>query len=374
MAAGKPLDKDKVMVGQLVQDMNANVGTIRWIGKLEKIDKPPNNDTGTYCAVEFQEPTEALHRFDGTWHGKKLCDAKPGSVELLKPKQLTLERNRVALAEFRKAMGTALSPPLPDRELIKFLIARKFEIPKSVEMLTNHQKWLAETKVDPNEFFPPELMEWYPCGFGEGRDRDGNLLYYERPGNGGISSPKAVCQAIPIPVLAKWHATMMLKGRLLMREKNCKRITSIIDIKNLGETSGSMDFAKAIAKIDQDNFPEHLGKMYIVNAPTLFSALWRIIRVFLDERTKDKITVLKGEYEETLERQVERKWWPPHLGGENNSWMSLGGRVGGTDPALKHDAGKFAVEKLTDEELAEAEKPTPKEKEADPDKSFADAE
>jgi len=36
------------------------------------------------------------------------------------------------------------------------------------------------------------------------------------------------------------------------------------------------------SKVAQDNYPEILGRMFIVNAPMLFSAIWTVIKVFLD--------------------------------------------------------------------------------------------
>jgi len=364
---GKPLEKDTIMVGQLVQDMHANVGTVRWCGKMEKAQKPPNGDTGFYCAVEFEEPTQALHRGNGTWEGTEYCKCRDGTVEFLKPKMLVLERNRAALAEFRKVVPNIM-PPLPDRELLKFLIARKYEIPKSAEMLENHLKWLAEFKPNKDEYFPPELCDWYPCGFGDGRDRDGNLLYFERPGNGGVMSPKAVCEKLSVGVLARWHAASMMTGRDMMRRHNAKRITMVVDLKDMGDTGSlTLDFAKAVAKIDQDNFPEHLARLYLINASTMFSALWRIIRVFVDDRTKDKIRVLKGDFAEEVEKQIDKQYWPKFLGGENDSWLAKNGRVGSEDPSKAAAGGPaLNIDPVTKEELAEAEKPTPRETAASP--------
>ncbi len=50
----------------------------------------------------------------------------------------------------------------------------------------------------------------------------------------------------------------------------------------------------AVAKIDQDIFPEHLGTMVIINAPVLFRSLWVCIKPFLDERTLVKIKASPG--------------------------------------------------------------------------------
>lgn len=41
----------------------------------------------------------------------------------------------------------------------------------------------------------------------------------------------------------------------------------------------------------QANYPEYLGHMFIINAPLVFSAMWRLIKPWLEERTHKKIQV-----------------------------------------------------------------------------------
>lgn len=41
--------------------------------------------------------------------------------------------------------------------------------------------------------------------------------------------------------------------------------------------------------IMQDNYPETLGNMYIINAPFIFTAAWAIVKNFVDEKTQKKI-------------------------------------------------------------------------------------
>lgn len=46
-----------------------------------------------------------------------------------------------------------------------------------------------------------------------------------------------------------------------------------------------------IAKADQDNYPEMLGHICIINAPTVFKLIWSFAKSFLDVRTQGKIEV-----------------------------------------------------------------------------------
>ena len=44
--------------------------------------------------------------------------------------------------------------------------------------------------------------------------------------------------------------------------------------------------------------------MFIVNAPLLFSGVWAIVKPWLDEKTKGKITILSSQYETQLAEYV----------------------------------------------------------------------
>ena len=46
-----------------------------------------------------------------------------------------------------------------------------------------------------------------------------------------------------------------------------------------------------ITAIDQNNYPEMMGKTLIINAPGMFKVVWSIVKRFLDPRTLSKIDV-----------------------------------------------------------------------------------
>jgi hypothetical protein len=45
----------------------------------------------------------------------------------------------------------------------------------------------------------------------------------------------------------------------------------------------------------QQYYPEHLGQMFIVNAPMVFKAIWAVVRPWLEARTQTKIQVVSNE-------------------------------------------------------------------------------
>jgi hypothetical protein len=54
----------------------------------------------------------------------------------------------------------------------------------------------------------------------------------------------------------------------------------------------------------QDNYPEILGNMFIINAPFLFTGIWAIVKVWIDDKTKEKIKILGSSYKKELLQYV----------------------------------------------------------------------
>ena len=63
-----------------------------------------------------------------------------------------------------------------------------------------------------------------------------------------------------------------------------------------------MAIVKEQAAIDSICFPETMCKMLIVNAPSYFSASWRVIKGWLDARTAAKIEVISNKH--TMEKRL----------------------------------------------------------------------
>ena len=40
----------------------------------------------------------------------------------------------------------------------------------------------------------------------------------------------------------------------------------------------------------QDCYPERLGKLFLLHAPRIFMAVWKIIYPFIDDNTKTKVS------------------------------------------------------------------------------------
>ena len=59
-----------------------------------------------------------------------------------------------------------------------------------------------------------------------------------------------------------------------------------------------------------------MGKIYIINAPNLFSQMvWPIIKPWMDPVSASKVQILGSEYEEALLKQIPKENLPVEFGG-----------------------------------------------------------
>lgn len=78
-------------------------------------------------------------------------------------------------------------------------------------------------------------------------------------------------------------------GRLCERQsKNLQNtietISGLIDVKDMQLSQITRDFlnlTKMLAEVDQKQYPETLGRMFIINVPSVFPFVWRMVKVML---------------------------------------------------------------------------------------------
>jgi len=110
------------------------------------------------------------------------------------------------------------------------------------------------------------------------------------------------------------------------------------------------------------NYPEMVGKLYIVNAPAIFSIAWAAILPFANEAVQSKISISRGPNLEELREAVGAAGLPTDLGGDVEAAAgdapahpAEGGRPdaaeeGGAWTELLVEAGKTAQHVVTVDE------------------------
>ena len=102
------------------------------------------------------------------------------------------------------------------------------------------------------------------------------------------------------------------------------------------------DYISAAASIGQLRYPDTMGKFFIINASWAFSAIWAMIRPWLDEVTASKVEIVGGGYKEVLLKQIPKENLPKEFGGE----CECVGRCS------RSDAGPWNMESGKEEEIS----------------------
>ncbi|BGP29438.1 cytosolic factor, phosphatidylinositol/phosphatidylcholine transfer protein [Rhodotorula toruloides] len=244
------------------------------------------------------------------------------------PGNLTQEQKAI-LQQFKQelaAEGYYDPAKHDDAMLLRFLRARKFDLAKAKIMWIDTQKWKQSFHVDElYETFDykekPEVDKLYPR-FYHKTDKDGRPVYIEQLGKLDltelykVTTPERQMQSLVVEY-EKFQRERLpicseLQGHVI--ETSC----TIMDLKGVGLSQfwKVKNYVQEASAISQNNYPESMGKFYIINAPWAFSTVWSLVKGWLDEATVAKIHILGSSYRDELLKQVPADSLPKFLGGE----------------------------------------------------------
>ncbi|KAK4390711.1 Phosphatidylinositol/phosphatidylcholine transfer protein SFH6 [Sesamum angolense] len=207
-----------------------------------------------------------------------------------------------------------------------FLKARKFHTEEAKVMWANMLQWRkdfgADTIMEDLDFKElNEVQQYYPHGY-HGVDKDGRPVYIERL---GMIDLDMLLQITTVDRFVKYQV-QEFERTLASRFPACSVVanrhidssTTILDVQGLGIMSLGgpvIDFIKLVQKIDNDNYPETLHHMFIINAGPGFRLIWSTVKPLLDPDTTSKIQVLGSKYQGKLLEAIDESELPEFLGG-----------------------------------------------------------
>jgi transcriptional regulator of met regulon len=195
----------------------------------------------------------------------------------------------------------------PEPTLLRFLKAREEDVTKAGKMLVDCLHWRVNNKIDnilakpilPKEKFDlirqSQLIGF--CGF----CKEGRPVFAIGVGNSTFdqaSVDKYVQSHIQIN---EYRDRVILPQSSKKKGSYVGTCVKILDMTGLRLSAFSrLKISTAIATVDDLNYPEKTDTYYIVNAPYVFSACWKAVKPMLQERTKRKVQVLRGNGRDEL--------------------------------------------------------------------------
>ena len=132
-------------------------------------------------------------------------------------------------------------------------------------------------------------------------DKAGRPVYVERSGHIDVDSMFLLTDLERLLDYHIWCTETGTRERITTQSAATGRpITSLVSVLDLeGMTmkqagAATRSYIGRASSLDSAYYPETLGKMLVINAPTFFTAVWALIKVMLDERTVRKIEILGG--------------------------------------------------------------------------------
>ena len=188
--------------------------------------------------------------------------------------------------EVRDADGGIPEEPT-DADLLRFLIARKWDLAKAQRMFSDYQTWRREwpaSRVRP-ETVPVSVShrKAFVLPHPDVRGNPAVVLVASRHMmyEVGRGRSRETTYAFQVFCFDRALAHTERAGR--------QKVTIVLDLNNLGWKNLDLNCLKNIVLLAQARYPERLGACVFFRPPNVFYGLWKAVKPLLDARTAGKI-------------------------------------------------------------------------------------
>jgi len=225
--------------------------------------------------------------------------------------------------------------------LIRFLKACNYDVDKAFVKIKNCIKWREENNVEgviDEVNTDPVLHELYASwpARTHKKDKRGMPVLYEKIGPADV---RGLFTAFP-------ESHHWIRNHILQHESTNKMIVEecpevmkkpfqgiifVEDLKGLGWQhwyTPAVSILKAVSNIDTEYYPLAVHKLYIINAPAVFTWMWKLVKPWLDPNTAASMNVLGEDFYDVLVKEIDPCNIPSEYGGKcecKNECLPKGG-------------------------------------------------
>lgn len=199
-----------------------------------------------------------------------------------------------------------LVPHDSDENLLRYLRGKGFNVSKAIQLRTTSLEWWqderAKFRATPATL-QDHLLHRRLASFSDCLDQRGRPVVVI---DASKHTPEYAAGAV---------AALLVIIEAALAVSPTGDITVVFDLRSYSNQNADMKSARELVTSLSNGFPERLGGAVIVGAPRIFSALWAVIRGFIDARTASKIHFVKNIA--SCIAVVGAASVPPSLGGQD---------------------------------------------------------
>lgn len=195
-------------------------------------------------------------------------------------------------------------PLFDDWALYRYCVARKFDVEKTVQMACKSAEWLTSYGPAARRC---RLCETDPASHlltFVGWDNKHRPVMYSSFKYGRDRSNAET---------ATEHSVEALQHAVSLMPVGVEQLIIVTDFVGFSYiTDGNPKVSSSFIGILQDHFPERLAAQILIDPPTMFWVLWKVLQPFIDVRTKEKVLFVYTEKQPNM-RDVFADMFPPAL-------------------------------------------------------------
>jgi len=210
------------------------------------------------------------------------------------------------LDEFRNKVNQAhQGHGWTDADLLRYLRAREFNLQKSLKMITNSFAWFEKVKPESTELKDCRAVYDNGSALPFGHDKTGRAAMWFFTKN---HDPKLGGAAIQNAFFMMSHCLTKLPP-----EHECFAV--IFDLEGYALKNADLTWCWNVINSLQNHYPERMGMCLLLNPPTVFWLLWKVVKPWLAQRTVSKIIFVDGDAKKKLKSLFNDDQIPSLLGG-----------------------------------------------------------